>query len=565
MAHDLVIKRGTVVDGTGAAARLADVAISDGVVTEVAPGIDGPATRTVDAEGLLVTPGFVDLHTHLDAQIAWDPMCSSSCWHGVTSLLLGNCGVTFAPVRPDAHTYLAEMMESVEDIPAAAILEGVPFTWETYGEYLDWLREAPKGVNVGGMVGHCAVRSWAMGERSADPDATPTDAELAEMVRMVDEAMAAGAMGFSTSRTGRHTVPDGRNVPGTWAEEPELVALAEVLGRHGRGMFGAAPRFDGEGLGKGRAETEVALMAAMSRASGRPFTFNLTNTFADPELWRQTLAEVRAANASGALLRPQTTSRGIGVIFSLGHVTPFDRWPAWAELGGRTIPEKLAAMRDPAMRQRLVDEATDGRGVEGFREFFVLLPDRGARYDCNPDESLAAHAERAGVSPAEAYIDLALATDGAVILNWPVLNQDFGVIAEMLADPLIILGLADAGAHVGQILDASQPTFFLSYWVRERGLFSMEEGIRRLTSDTASLAGLTDRGVLAPGARADINVIDWDGLALPLPTFARDLPTGAGRFVQGAQGYRHTFVNGEEFLADGVHTGAFPGTLLTPA
>jgi N-acyl-D-aspartate/D-glutamate deacylase len=456
------------------------------------------------------------------------------------------------------------MMESVEDIPARTILEGLPFSWETYGGYLDWLEATPTGMNVGGMVGHSALRYWAMGERSVEEGAQPTADELAEMVRLVDEAMGAGALGFSTSRTLRHRVPDGRNVPGTFAEEAELVALAEAVGRHGRGFFGAAPRFDGEGPGEGRARSEVALLAAMSRAAQRPFTFNLTNTFADPELWRQTLAFVREANEAGARIRPQTTSRGIGVIFSLGHATPFDRWPAWQELAGRPIAEKLAAFADPERRDRLVAEADEGRGVEGFREFFVLTPERGARYDCDPADSLSAHAERRGLSPAATYIDLALETDGAVILNWPVLNQDFSVIAEMLSDPLIALGLADAGAHVGQILDASQPTFFLSYWVRERGLASVEEGIRRLTSDTARLAGLDDRGVLAPGMAADVNVLDWDVLALPLPTYERDLPAGAGRFVQRSEGYRATVVNGQVALEDGEHTGALAGRTLRP-
>ena len=305
--HDLVIRGGLVVDGTGRAPRAADVAIDADTVTAVEPDVS-PGRRELDADGRLVTPGFVDLHTHLDAQIGWDPIATSSCWHGVTSLVLGNCGVTFAPVNPEDHGYLARMMEAVEDIPATSILEGLPFSWETYGGYLDWLSSAPKGVNVGGMVGHCAVRYHAMGERSLDPGADPTDEELARMVRSVDEAMASGALGFSTSRTRRHVAPDGRNVPGTWAAEAELVALAAAVGRHGRGFFGAAPRFDGDGPGQDRARSEVDVMAAMSRAAGRPFTFNLTNTFADPDLWRQTLAFVADANAAGADLRPQTTS-----------------------------------------------------------------------------------------------------------------------------------------------------------------------------------------------------------------------------------------------------------------
>ncbi len=570
MAYDIVISGGTIVDGTGSPPAVGDVAVVGDTIVAVGSAVDpaevGNGTRTIDADGALVTPGFVDLHTHLDAQVAWDPIASSSCYHGVTSIVLGNCGVTFAPVKPKDHRYLAEMMESVEDIPAASIMKGVPFAWETYGEFLRWLDGLPKGVNMGGMVGHCAVRYYAMGDRSLDADAAPSDEELATMVGLVDEAMAGGALGFSTSRTGRHTAPDGRHVPGTWAEERELVALAEVLGRHGKGMFGGAPRFDGDGPGKERARSEVALMAAMSKASGRPLTFNLTNTFADPELWRQTLAFVEDANAAGAKIRPQTTTRGIGVIFSLAHKTPFDNHGRWQELAGQPVEAKLAAFADPDTRAALVaDGAPAAGGAEGFRQFFVLLPDRGARYDCDPADSLTAHAERRGVTPVEAYIDLSLETAGAMVLNWPVLNQDFGVIAEMLSEPLIIMGLADAGAHVGQILDASQPTFFLSYWVRERGLVPIEEGVRRLTSETAEFAGLSDRGVLRAGTKADINIIDWDGLALPLPTFEHDFPARAGRFVQKAAGYAATLVNGKVFMSEGHHTGAMPGELLVPS
>jgi N-acyl-D-aspartate/D-glutamate deacylase len=561
--HDLVIRGGLVVDGTGAGPRPADVAIDGDTVVAIEPEV-GAGRRELEADGRLVTPGFVDLHTHLDAQLGWDPLATSSCWHGVTSLVLGNCGVTFAPVRPADHGYLARMMEAVEDIPAASILEGLPFTWDSYGGYLDWLGSTPKGVNVGGLVGHCAVRYHAMGERSLDPDADPTADELAVMVRSVDEAMVAGALGFSTSRTGRHVAPDGRNVPGTWAGERELVALAEAVGRHGRGFFGAAPRFDGDGPGEDRARSEVGLMAAMSRAAGRPFTFNLTNTFADPELWRQTLAFVMEANATGADLRPQTTSRGIGVIFALDHVTPFDHRPGWAALVGRSGAERLAAMRDPAVRAALVEGGDGPGGLAPWREFFVLTADRGARYDCDPADSLATHAERAGTSAVEAYVDLCLATEGAVILNWPVLNQDFGVIAEMLTEPIVMMGLADAGAHVGQILDASQPTFFLSYWVRERGLVDIGEGVRRITSETAAFAGLADRGVLREGTRADVNVLDLDALHLPLPTYAHDFPGGAGRFVQRAEGYAWTVVNGEVFMEDGEHTGVLSGRPLRP-
>lgn len=556
-----MITGGSVVDGTGADARRADVAIDGDMIVAVGPDV-GAARRTLDADGHLVTPGFIDLHTHLDAQIGWDPIGTSSCWHGVTSVVIGNCGMTFAPVRPGEEQFLARVMESVEDIPAASILEGLPWTWESYGDYLDWLASSPKGLNIGGFVGHGAVRYHAMGDRSLDPGESPTDDELAAMCASIDEAMRAGALGFSTSRTGRHVAPDGRNVPGTWAEMRELVALAAVLGRHGRGVFGCAPRFDGQGPGIDRARSEVGLMAAMSRAAGRPFTFNLTNTFADPELWRQTMQFVAEANATGADLHPQTTSRGIGVIFSLDHATPFDRRPGWQVLAGLSARAKAVRMADPAVRAALVDGGDGPAGLERYREYFVLTPDRGARYDCDPADSLAAHAERAGTTAVEAYVDLCIATDGVVVLNWPILNQDFGVIAEMLTDDAIMLGLADSGAHVGQILDASQPTFFLSYWVRERGLVSVAEGVRRLTGEPAAFLGLADRGVIVEGAKADLNVFDLNALALPLPKFVRDFPGGAGRFVQRAAGYDWTIVGGQVFMEAGEHTGALAGEPL---
>ena len=564
--HDLVISGGFVVDGSGNEPRRADVAIDGDTIVAISDGADGEnlgaAKRTLDAAGRLVTPGFIDIHTHFDAQMGWDPLGTSSCWHGVTSVILGNCGMTFAPVRKGEEQFLAQVMEAVEDIPSESILAGLPWTWSTYGDYLGWLASEPKGLNFAGFVGHGAVRYFAMGDRSLDRGADPTDDELAVMVELVDEAMRAGAIGFSTSRTGRHVTHDGRNVPGTWATERELVALAEVLGRHGRGVLGCAPRFDGEGPGLERARSEVALMAAMSRASGRPFTFNLTNTFADPELWRQTLDFVASANGAGARLLPQTTSRGIGVIFSLDHRTPFDNRPGWRALAGLDAGERVALMREDHVRAALIDGGDGPAGLEGMREFFVLTPEVGARYDCDPADSLAAHAERTGKSAVETYVDLCIATDGRVILNWPILNQNFTVVAEMLSDARVMLGLADSGAHVAQILDASQPTFFLSYWIRERGLMSVGEGIRCLTGEPAAFLGLADRGVLKVGAKADLNVFALDDLFLPLPTFVNDLPGGAGRFVQRSQGYAWTIVNGEVFMEAGEHTGALPGRPL---
>jgi len=557
MGHDLVIAGGTVVDGTGAPSRRADVAIDGDRVTEVGDVDATGAGRVIDAEAKTVTPGFVDVHTHLDAQIGWDALLSSSCWHGVTSLVMGNCGVTFAPVRAKDHDALAELMESVEDIPADSIRAGLPWDWETYGEYLDSIERLPKGVNVGGMVGHSALRYYAMGERSLDEDAVPTDDELDEMTRLVDEAMSAGALGFSSSRTGRHRAPDGRCVPGTYAQPAELAAIADVLGRHGRGVIECAPRFDGEGAAEPRVDEELAWMEQVSRRSGRPVTFNLTQTREQGTHYLHALERTADANARGAQIRPQTTPRGIGVLFSLYSMTPYDGTPEW-----RALKEIPAADRLASLRSRRAELTGVTHEPGSLDRFYVLMPDAGARYDCRPEDALPAIAAQRGLRPVEAYWQILDETDGAAIVSWPILNQDLDAVGEMLHDPNILMGLADSGAHVGQIMDASQPTSFLLHWVQERQEFTLEDGIRRLTSDTAAFVGLRDRGVLRPGAHADINVVDLDGLFLPVPEYIYDFPGGAGRFVQRADGYDTTIVNGEVFMERGEHTGALAGSVL---
>ena len=509
----------------------------------------------------VVTPGFVDIHTHLDAQLAWDPLGTSSCWHGVTSAVMGNCGVTFAPCRPEDRPYLAELMESVEDIPRDAILDGLPWDWVSYREYLETMEKLPKGPNVGGMVGHCAVRHHVMGERSLD-EAPATDGEIAAMAKLVDDAMKAGALGFSTSRTLLHRVPDGRPVPGTWAAPEELYAFADVLRRRRRGVLESASRLgekDNEQLAGTRAE--VAWMGEASRRSGRPVTFGLAQSDRRPDLFRQVVGFAKEENAAGGCLRPQTTARGIGLLFGLQSRTPFDRSPAWRELRGLSLQEQLLALRDPVRRSLLIAEA-DGHPPALDLHHLYVLPPGPARYDCPANSSLAAHAQMRGVSAAAAFIELVLETDGALVCNFPFLNSCLGAVEEMLDDPLVTLGLGDAGAHVGQIMDASQPTFLLTYWVRERARWGLEEAVRRLTSDTAGLFGIVDRGVLRPGAFADVNVIDLEGLTLPQPEFVYDFPGGAGRYVQGSRGYDWTLVNGEVFMDHGEHTGALVGRLL---
>jgi N-acyl-D-amino-acid deacylase len=559
---DLVVRDGTLVDGTGAPARRADVGARAGRVVAVGDlGARPGAARTIDAHGRLVTPGFVDIHTHLDAQMGWDPLATSSCWHGVTSVVLGNCGVSFAPCRPEDRPYLARLMESVEDIPAEAILAGLPWNWETYGQFLDFLAAAPKGVNVGGMVGHCALRYQAMGERSME-EVSPSPSELAAMQEMVDEAMAGGALGFSTSRTLLHRVPDGRPVPGTFAPPEELAALARVLGRHGRGVLEVVPRLDMAGVGLEEQRQEVEWMGQASVESGRPVTFALAQTDLMPGLHRGVLGFVDQWVARGAELWPQTTPRGVGVLFSLASRTPFDRAGPWAALGPLGLEERLAVLADPHRRRELVEAAQPVAGQEGFfRGVWVLGPGE-ARYDFRPEASLWALAQAAGESVTETFVRLNLESRGQVVLSWPVLNQSLDAVEEMLSHPRTVLGLGDSGAHVGQIMDASLPTFYLSYWVRDRRLVPLEEGVRKLTSEPARLFGIGDRGVVAEGAWADLNVVDLASLGLPVPRFVHDLPGGAGRWVQEGRGIDYTVVNGQVFMDHGRHTGALAGQLL---
>ncbi len=564
---DIVVRAGMVVDGTGAPPRVADIAIVGDRIVAIADHVNGTGSREIDARGRLVTPGFVDIHTHLDAQLAWDPVASSSCYHGVTSVVMGNCGVTFAPCKPEDRTYLAELMESVEDIPRDAILTGLPWDWVTFGEYLASIDRMPKGVNVGGMVGHCALRQYAMGERGLGTD-EPTADDMATMCDLLDEAMGAGALGFSTSRTYLHKVPDGRPVPGTYAQPEELYAFADVLGRHGAGVFETASR-----IGEGERDApdvpltraELTWMGEVSRRSGRPVSFGLTQHDSRPDLYARVIGFAKEENETGAVVRPQTTARSVGVLFSLDTRSPFDRAPAWKELRSLYNGKKLTAIRDAAFRARLIEQAEQHPSPIDVAQLFVVGQTDGARYDLDPETSLAAEARRRGISAAAAYLELVLETNGTVVLSHPFLNQQLAAVEEMLDDPLVTLGLADAGAHVGQILDASQPTFFLTYWIRERQRWSIESAIRRLTSDTADLFGIHDRGRLRVGAFADVNVIDWDALHLPAPTYAYDFPGGAGRYVQGASGYDYTLVNGQVFMDHGVHTGAFAGALLKNA
>ncbi len=567
MTYDLVITGGTVVDGTGAPPRLADVAIKGDRIAavDVLPTADVmSAGRVIDATDRIVTPGFVDLHSHLDAQIGWDPTMSSSCWHGVTSVVMGNCGMTFAPVRPGQAELLATAMESVEDIPASCILAGLPWDWESYGEYLDTISTFPLGLNAGGYVGDVAVRLYVAGDAACEPDFQATKQQLQEMAAQVESAMQAGAFGYSISRSLFHRVRDGRNVPGTWSDPSEFFAIAASLKTLGRGVLESAPRYNFENSPGSRVAEELAWMAEISRELGRPFSFNLQQIRSLGDHYREVLELAAEANATGAQLRPQITPRSVGVLFSFAANTLIDDLPSFQQLLGLDLAGRLAGIRDPQLRARLIEEGSTKS--QGSFEIMYLMEAVGstgsAQYVYSEKDSIAGIAVRSGVSPVEAYLDEMDRSEGKSIVNWPVMNEREDAIKEMVLSPVSIMGLADAGAHATQIMDASQPTYFLSHWVRDEQVVSLEEGIRRLTSDTASFIGYRDRGVLTEGAFADLNVIDLEALALETPEIVHDFPGGAPRFVQRARGIDYTLVNGQAFMEHGVHTGALAGRVL---
>jgi N-acyl-D-aspartate/D-glutamate deacylase len=560
MGHDLVITGGTLVDGTGAAATPGAIGIDGDRITAVGEVDTTGAKRVIDADGRIVTPGFVDIHSHLDAQIGWDPLMSSSCYHGVTSVVMGNCGMTFAPVRSGDAELLATCMETVEDIPASCILEGLPWNWESFGGYLDAVDKMPLGVNTGGFVGDVAVRLYVCGEAACDADFTATPEQLAEMAALVEEALTAGALGYSISRSLFHRVPDGRNVPGTWAPPEEFFATAEPLGRLGKGVLESAPRYNHEVTGESRVPEELGWMAELSRVTGRPFCFNLQQIASLGTHYRDVIALSEEANRNGAQLRPQITPRSVGVLFSLAANTLIDDLPSFQPLKELDAAGRLAGLRDPEVRARLVEEGGDGGGL--YDSMFLMPADQPAAYDYTPDDSVGAEARRRGVSPVAAYVDAMVESDGRAIVNWPVMNQNSDAIEEQLTSPVTIMGLADAGAHATQIMDASQQTYVLSHWVRDKGVLSLEEGVKAMSHDTASFIGYADRGTLEVGSFADVNVIDLDELHLPIPEIVHDFPGDAPRFVQRAHGVDHTVVNGVPFMDHGEHTGELTGRLL---
>ena len=567
--HDLVIRGGNVVDGTGVEGRTADVAIDDGVVTEVGPVADAGRDE-IDADGLLVTPGFVDIHTHFDGQVTWDPMLTPSCWHGATTVVMGNCGVGFAPVKPDRHDWLIGLMEGVEDIPGAALSAGIEWGWESFPEYLDVVEKATKMLDVGVFVPHGAVRGYVMGDRGAKNEPASA-ADIEAMAAIVRTGVQAGALGFSTSRTIAHMAIDGEPVPGTFAAEDELFGIGRVLGELGTGIFELAPA---GALGEDLAapEREMAWMRRLALAIGRPVTFAMTQNDHDPLAWKRMLDLCTDAAAGGADVRPQVAGRPVNLLLGLQTFHPFAYCPSWGALGFLSVAEKVAAMRDPEMRARLLQEAeTTDPMMSQFLDPERIFPMAAEpNYEPPKHTSLAAQARREGRTPNEVFYDCLLEDEGENLVMRPLLNYtDFNLdaVREMLLHPTTTWGLGDGGAHCGTTCDASTPTSMLALWARDRdhGRLPIETVVRMMTSDTAGLVGLGDRGVLAPGMLGDVNIIDFEGLRLPRPEMVHDLPGDARRFVQGASGYVATVKRGNVILRDGVDQGSRPGQLVRGA
>ncbi|GMU79943.1 MAG: amidohydrolase [Acidimicrobiia bacterium] len=569
--HDLVIRNGTVVDGTGSAAFTADVAVDDGRITAVG-AVDAGGREEIDAAGKIVTPGFVDVHTHYDGQVTWDATLAPSSWHGVTTVVMGNCGVGFAPAAPDRHQWLIGLMEGVEDIPGTALAEGIRWGWETFPEFLDFLDAQPLMLDVGTQVPHGAVRGYVMGDRGArNEPATPDD--IAAMARIAQEGVEAGALGVSTSRTIAHRAIDGEPVPGTFAAEDELFALGRALAAAGTGVFELAPAgVMGEDLAA--PEREMDWMIRLTEETGRPLTFALLQHDLEPDQWRKMLDLVGEVHARGIPIRPQVAGRPLGLLLGLQTFHALRDRPSYRAIEHLSLDERVAAMQDPATRARILAEAPEADPRTAFiglgldRTFPLGDP---PDYEPDPSESIAAHAERAGVDPWSLYYDLLLEDGGRQLLLRPLLGyarftQD--PIREMVLHPATALGLGDGGAHVGAICDASIETYMLTHWVRDRTRgerLPLELVIRKMTSDTASLYGLTDRGVVAPGKKADLNVIDLERLTLHRPEMHHDLPANAPRLLQAADGYEATIVGGQVVRRDGVDTGARPGVLLRGA
>ncbi len=566
--HDLVIRNAFLVDGSGAPGRPADVTVDGELITSVVDaGTAGTGRRELDADGALVTPGFVDIHTHYDAQASWDPYLTPSSWHGVTTVVMGNCGVGFAPAAPDRHEWLIELMEGVEDIPGSAMTEGITWEWTSYPEYLDALAAHPHVLDVGSQIAHGPLRAFVMGDRGAANEPA-TDDEIVAMSAHVEAALRAGALGFSTSRTPLHRSKDGELVPGTHADARELLGIGDAIRRVGHGVFQFAPEHAYLPI------KEWPWMRELAALTGQPVSVNLNQPDQASEVWRDVLRLLDEAHADGLPIYAQVAGRTIGILYCLhGSVHPLLFHPAYGEVAHLPMPERLAALADPERRRRIVHDVPDDGGLfakvvlDNLHRIWPVA-DGDIDYEPTAEQSVAAVAARAGVPPMQLVLDQLTAHEGNGMLYAPFFNYAYGDLSmtyEATRHPHTRMGLSDAGAHCGAICDGGTPTFMLTHWTRDRSRgpkLDLPYVVHRQTRQTASLYGLTDRGLVAPGLRADLNVIDYDGLRFGPPRMAFDLPANGRRLVQKADGYRATFVAGVQTVADDEFTGELPGRLI---
>ena len=567
-AHDLVIRGGTVVDGNGGNPFTADVAVDDGVVTAVGRHV-GRGRREVDADGAVVAPGFVDIHTHYDGQATWDERLLPSAWHGVTTAVMGNCGVGFAPVVPEHQQRLIDLMEGVEDIPGTALHEGLSWEWRSFDEYLGALELRPHDIDFAAQVPHAALRVHVMRERAQSGQAATAD-DIASMAKLARAGVEAGALGFTTSRTLNHRSITGELTPSYDAGADELVGIATELGAAGKGVLQLVTDF-------ADIDVDFELMLAMMRASGRPLSFSLAQSPLAPETYVEVLRRLAVANAEGLSMRGQVAARGVGLLMGLPcTLHPFMTNPVWQRIAEGSPGEQAAIMRDPSFKADVLAAQTGernrnligGRLIHWYQSMYELTDP--PNYEPDPSDSVAARAERLGRTPEDVVYDLMLGDDGYAMVYVTSLNYADGNLDAahtMLTDPHTVPGLSDGGAHVGTICDGSFPTTLLEHWVRDRDhdRIPVQFVVQRQSRDTARAVGLLDRGVLAPGYKADINVIDLDRIRLRRPEMSFDLPGGGRRLLQRAEGYRHTFVSGLETYADGEPTDNLPGHLVRGA
>ena len=562
---DLVIRHGRVVDGTGGPAFEADVAIRDGRIVQVGQ-VAGAGVEEIDAAGQVVTPGFVDIHTHYDGQATWDSRMQPSTWHGVTTVVMGNCGVGFAPCRPDDHDRLIRLMEGVEDIPFPVLAEGLPWNWESFPDYLDALDGRSFDVDIGTQLPHAALRVFVMGERGANREPA-TEADIAAMAAIAQKAVEAGALGFSTSRTLNHRTSDGQPTPTLTAGEDELTGIAQGLAAAGKGVLQVVSDFV-------EPREEFAMLRRIVEASGRPLSFSLVQSPRGPQGYKSMLASLTEATDAGLPIKAQVAGRPVGVLLGFElTVNPFSHTPAWREIAKAPFPERQARLADPAFRAALLSQATEAAPAGGLSRNWatMFLMGETPDYEQTPDRTVAKLAEARGITPDELALEHMMTGGGRGMLYMPFLNYAEGSLDPsfaMLTHRDTVPGLSDGGAHVGMICDGSFPTSNLTHWTRDRTRgpkLSLEEMVRMQTRDTAQAVGLFDRGLIAPGYRADLNVIDYEALSLEAPQVAYDLPSGGRRLIQRANGYVATIVAGRVTYRDGEPTGALPGKLLRGA